>query len=260
MNLWTVASLVVLINLPFGYWRAGVARFSRPWFLAVHLPVPLVIGLRLVSGLGFQLATFPLIVGAFFLGQVLGGWTRRWRAAGTVALVVATAATVASCGRGREDAGTRGPAAMIPANADPESLFTALEARLLGAITIDVVYDITSEGSIPSSVHGMLTLAAGNRAHMSPTGTFMDMPVDLGILSDGSRMSIRSDTSVVTGATPPSLNEAIVIGLTRMGHLHNIAVLTGGFPPDHSDGGAADWVRVAAFARSDSVAAPIRTG
>lgn len=79
MSLWTVATLVLLINLPFGYWRASAAKFSRQWFLAVHLPVPLVIGLRLVSGLGFQLVTFPVMVGAFFLGQVLGGWTRRWR-------------------------------------------------------------------------------------------------------------------------------------------------------------------------------------
>ena len=73
-------------------------------------------------------------------------------------------------------------------------------------------------------------------------------------------MSISTDTTVVTGATPPALNEAIVIGLTRMGHLHNIAVLTGGLPPDHSDGGAADWVRVANFARSDSVARPDPAG
>lgn len=81
LGLWTVASLVLLINLPFGFWRAGVRRFSRQWFMAVHLPVPLVIGLRLVSGLGFHWATFPVMVGAFFLGQLLGGWTRRWRAA-----------------------------------------------------------------------------------------------------------------------------------------------------------------------------------
>jgi hypothetical protein len=258
LNLWTVAVLVLLVNLPFGYWRSGVRKFSLQWFLAVHLPVPLVIGLRLVSGLGFQLATFPVIVGAFFAGQFLGGWTRRLRAAGTLAILVALAAMGSSCGRGKEPApGTKdAPASIIAANADPESLFTALETRLLGARTVDVVYDITSEGSIPSAVRGTLTLATGNRADMSPAGTFMNMPADLAIVSDGSRMSIRSDTTVVLSATPPFLNEAIVIGFTRMGHLHNIAVLTGGLPPDHSDGGAADWVRVANFARSDSVGAP----
>jgi hypothetical protein len=76
MSLWTVALLVFLINLPFGYWRASVAKLSRQWFLAVHLPVPLVVALRIYSGLGFKLISFPVIVGAFFLGQFVGGKVR----------------------------------------------------------------------------------------------------------------------------------------------------------------------------------------
>ncbi len=76
MGLWTVAPLVFLINLPFGYWRASVRRMSRQWFLAVHIPVPLVIALRVFSGLGFKLISFPVIVGAFFLGQFVGGKVR----------------------------------------------------------------------------------------------------------------------------------------------------------------------------------------
>jgi hypothetical protein len=35
--------------------------------------VPLVIALRVLSGLGWQLASFPVLVGAFFLGQYVGG-------------------------------------------------------------------------------------------------------------------------------------------------------------------------------------------
>ena len=73
MNLWAVAAAVFLINVPFGYWRSRERVRSRRWFLAVHLPVPLVIALRVLSGLGFQLASFPLIAGAFFLGQYVGG-------------------------------------------------------------------------------------------------------------------------------------------------------------------------------------------
>jgi hypothetical protein len=76
MNLWVVAALVLLINLPFGFWRAGVRKFSAAWFVAVHAPVPLVAGLRIYSGLGFQWTTFPLIVAAFFCGQFLGGRLR----------------------------------------------------------------------------------------------------------------------------------------------------------------------------------------
>jgi hypothetical protein len=76
MGLWTVALLVFVINLPFGYWRASVRKLSPQWFLAVHIPVPVVVALRIYSGLGWKLMSFPVIVGAFFLGQFVGGRLR----------------------------------------------------------------------------------------------------------------------------------------------------------------------------------------
>lgn len=72
-----VAGAILALNLPFGYWRAGVRKFSPQWFVAVHAPVPLAIGLRFAVGLGFRLVTLPLFVAAFFGGQFLGG--RIWR-------------------------------------------------------------------------------------------------------------------------------------------------------------------------------------
>ena len=39
----SAAVLITAVNLPFGYWRAGVRKLSAPWFLAVHLPVLLVV-------------------------------------------------------------------------------------------------------------------------------------------------------------------------------------------------------------------------
>lgn len=68
---------VFVLNLPFGFWRAGVRKLSLPWFVAVHAPVPAVVLMRYASGLGFQLATFPVLVGAFFAGQLAGGRLRR---------------------------------------------------------------------------------------------------------------------------------------------------------------------------------------
>ena len=78
LRLAEVAVAVLVINLPFGYWRAGVGRLTLPWFLAVHAPVPLVVGLRLVSGLGWHLFSVPVLASAFLIGQVLGGKIRRW--------------------------------------------------------------------------------------------------------------------------------------------------------------------------------------
>lgn len=77
---WGLALMIVALNLPFGFWRAGTRRFSVPWFLAVHVPVPLAVGLRLEAGMGWRLATLPVFVGAFVAGQFLGGRIRRrWR-------------------------------------------------------------------------------------------------------------------------------------------------------------------------------------
>lgn len=76
MSLWTVALLVFLVDLPFGYWRASVRKHSRRWFLALHLPVPLVIALWAFSGAGWKWMSFPVLVGAFFLGQFVGGRVR----------------------------------------------------------------------------------------------------------------------------------------------------------------------------------------
>lgn len=72
MKLWLIAATVLALNLPFGFWRARVRKFSWQWILAIHLPVPLVIALRISSGLGWRFYTFPVMIGAFFLGQMLG--------------------------------------------------------------------------------------------------------------------------------------------------------------------------------------------
>jgi len=71
-----VAALVFAVNVPFGYWRGGVPKFSVPWFVAVHAPVPIVILLRWASGLGFHLETVPVMLAAYFGGQFLGGRLR----------------------------------------------------------------------------------------------------------------------------------------------------------------------------------------
>jgi hypothetical protein len=72
MILLIIIIAVFAINLPFGYWRSTTRKFSLPWVLSVHVPVPAVIALRVLSGMGWQLYTFPLLIGAFFSGQYIG--------------------------------------------------------------------------------------------------------------------------------------------------------------------------------------------
>jgi hypothetical protein len=76
IRLGLVALGILAVNLPFGFWRAGLRKLSPRWFVAVHAPVPLAIALRWYTGLPFRLATLPLFVVAFFGGQFLGGRLR----------------------------------------------------------------------------------------------------------------------------------------------------------------------------------------
>ncbi len=69
-----IGLLVFCLNIPFGYWRSNVRSFSLQWFLAIHIPVPIVIALRLFSDIGFAWYTYILLVTAFFLGQKTGSF------------------------------------------------------------------------------------------------------------------------------------------------------------------------------------------
>jgi hypothetical protein len=72
MRLVIISLVVFLFNIPFGYWRANVSRFSLQWVLAIHIPVPVIIFMRIYLNIGFAWYTYVFLVAAFFLGQQLG--------------------------------------------------------------------------------------------------------------------------------------------------------------------------------------------
>ena len=72
MNIFIAAVFIIIINIPFGYWRANVKRFSTQWAMAIHVPVIIVVPLRVYTNIGFDLYTYPVLITAFFLGQYLG--------------------------------------------------------------------------------------------------------------------------------------------------------------------------------------------
>jgi hypothetical protein len=77
-DLWLVAGGTFLVNLPFGYWRAGARRFTARWIVAIHAPVPVVVAMRLATGVRWQLVNLPVLLGAYFLGQLVGTRAREW--------------------------------------------------------------------------------------------------------------------------------------------------------------------------------------
>ena len=72
MKLFVIGIIVFLINLPCGYWRSKVKRFSVKWFLAIHISIPIVYSIRIYEGIGWEVSSFIVLVGAYFLGQFIG--------------------------------------------------------------------------------------------------------------------------------------------------------------------------------------------
>ncbi len=79
LNISILVLIAVALNVPFGAWRATTERLSLRWFLAVHLPIPFILLLRLSSG--YSCRVIPLLVAGAVAGQLLGSWAyTRWRA------------------------------------------------------------------------------------------------------------------------------------------------------------------------------------
>ncbi|MCZ7399795.1 MAG: hypothetical protein O8C62_09010 [Candidatus Methanoperedens sp.] len=78
MSIIELMLVVFLINLPFGYWRCSVTKFSKQWMMAVHIPVPVIFLLRIFSGFGWTV--IPLLMISDFLGQFAGGKLRKFEA------------------------------------------------------------------------------------------------------------------------------------------------------------------------------------
>ena len=71
-----IAILVVAygLNLPLGYLRSGVRKFSVSWFIYVHLSIPLIAYLRISHHV--PLLSIPLFITAAVAGQFSGGMIR----------------------------------------------------------------------------------------------------------------------------------------------------------------------------------------
>jgi hypothetical protein len=125
---------------------------------------------------------------------------------------------------------------------DPAEQFADLETRLLSAKTLRVTFDITAEGSNTANLRGVLELAADGKARIDARGTFAGEPGEVHFTSDGRTMKGERGGKRFELPTGKALQESIVLGMTRMGLLHNLAVLWGGRPPDLADGGIREWV------------------
>lgn len=140
---------------------------------------------------------------------------------------------------------TRGQTAPSAAAADA---FSALEDRLLRAEMVGLNFQVTAEGAFEANLRGALHSGPADRMVLTASGTFGGKPVDVSLRSETGELVLGSTADPTTVRRPDHLKEAVLIGLTRMGILHNLARLTAGREPDRAGGGVRDWVTVGAFA------------
>jgi len=123
----------------------------------------------------------------------------------------------------------------------------ALERRLMEAREVRVACSATAEGVLAADLDGTLALTPDG-VEIRHRGTFVDNPADLDLRVDGGRLIGGNGDRRLDAEVPPALREAVVVGLTRMGILHNLARLSGAMAPDHADGGVAEWATLDAAA------------
>ena len=68
-------ALAIIVNIPLGYFRQAVQKFSFAWYFYVHISIPLIVYLRIKSGYSWKF--IPLTIGAAVIGQIIGGRVRR---------------------------------------------------------------------------------------------------------------------------------------------------------------------------------------
>ena len=120
--------------------------------------------------------------------------------------------------------------------------YKALEERLTQASTVLLKSQIRSTGAVDSDLAGEMVMESGNRVFFRFGGQFKSKSLTMKLLSDGRQVRGRGAKDT-RGITPAALNDAILIGCTRMGILHNLAMMAADQLPDRSDGDVRGWVQ-----------------
>lgn len=125
-------------------------------------------------------------------------------------------------------------AAACAGDCKAESLFQAMERKLLShqpAVQLEVTSH--SEGAVKADAVTDVSVGPATRLHSK--GTFL-----------GQKFEKNFDQPTTSG-----LRDAVLIGMTRMGLLHNVANLTQDLPPDHADkDDIRDWLKAVKFKKA----------
>ena len=134
----------------------------------------------------------------------------------------------------------------------PAEAFAQLETRLLRANSLSLDFHITAEGALAADLQGKLRVGSATprpyNMLLSVWGEFSGEQVSAVLSASDAGMALGAGDELMGEPRPEHLAEALLIGLARMGILHNLARLIADAAPDHADGGVREWVTVGDFA------------
>jgi len=138
------------------------------------------------------------------------------------------------------------------ADEEADTAFAELENRLL-TDDFSLAFDIVSSDPYPAHLQGIADLRGTDQVKVEADGEFAGQAAAIRLMARDGTMIGGNGASGFEQSTPDALREAMVLGLTRMGLLHNLAVMSAGAPPDHAGGGVRDWVQVKDLRRETGV-------
>ncbi len=143
--------------------------------------------------------------------------------------------------------GATGDGPKSAAERDGARDLAALEERLLSSDPLNFSYRARAEGALEISVEGEIRTMNDSEVTFSTRGEFGGREVSREVFVDSEMMSITGDaTTPDTPETPRegrSHYEAVILGFTRMGVMHNVARMVAMQHPDHYDADPREWVQ-----------------
>ncbi|MBT8132805.1 MAG: hypothetical protein KJO35_11085, partial [Gammaproteobacteria bacterium] len=118
-----------------------------------------------------------------------------------------------------------------------------IEQALLSAKVLRIEYEIEATGVVEAKLSGDLLMQQPALAAIRASGDFNEAATDVRLVANGERMKGGSEQRSFDEKMPVDLRNGLLLGLTRMGMLHNLAMLVSGAAPQGTDGSVQDWAQ-----------------
>lgn len=147
---------------------------------------------------------------------------------------------------------------LLESGCEPAAILAELERRLLAAETVSCEFRVTSEGVFQAEFTGLLEVRGRDWFQLSAAGLFGGEGTEVILRAADGEMAFGPAGTPAAAPRPAHLPESVLIGLTRMGILHNLARLTAAAPPDRGEGGVREWVTAGGVRGCGSPADPLQ--